>query len=211
MEKILCLILLYSSNNNSIGERFFIGVLSGLFLYIIFYFINKVKEDKETDRRNKIQEHFENKEEELQEKNYYALLKEIATDSKLKLHFNYDTTISQLKEKCNPKYYIDKNDYSKLRIATEIYSELVSAKEPLDKRKIRLLRVRANEQLGVMFSSEYAYNILNKVFNPNNFVDENFDADKLLACTKAHKYILENREDLRKLEQFAYKIGFLKL
>lgn len=176
-------------------------------MYILFYFINK----NNNNRRDKIQAAFEKKDAEEKEVEYYRLLREIAVNSRVKLNFNYEATISQLKEKCNPKYFINKNNFTKLEIATEIYSELLSLKEPLDKRQIRILRKRANEQLGIMLSSEETYKVLDNIFDPTKFVDENFEANKLLACTKAHEYILKNRSDLRKLEQFAYKINLLKL
>lgn len=49
------------------------------------------------------------------------------------------------------------------------------------------------------------------LFNPNNYIDSSFDKDTLVACSWASEYISENKEDIRTLEQLAYRIGLLKL
>lgn len=212
MIKILCLTLLgVYSESSSLGERFFVGALSGLVISIFVYFIGQRKAKKQEKRRTALQDIFEEKENLEREKQYFNTLKNIAEMSGSQLYFNYELTVSQLLEKCNPKYFIESKDCNKLGISTSIYSELLSIAKPYDKEQIRKIRKRASEQLGVSLESEDTFKLLEKVFNPMNFVDENFEADKFLACSKAHMYILENRSDLRKLEQFAYKIGLLKL
>jgi hypothetical protein len=177
---------------------------------IYFLFFKNKRNDKKEEVHAKEQE-IRNKEirAKTEEEEYIETLKEIVNKTKERLVFDHSTTIELLKERCNPKYFLSDND--KTIVATEIYSNLLSLGSQYDKLQVRRLIKRANEELGIKLPSEQAYLIMERVFNPLNCVDENFDKYYLLACNKAHLYIENNKEDLRKLEQFAYGIGFLEI
>lgn len=200
----LFILLTHPNIGDSIGENIYIGVLTSLALSAFLFFADRRRDKKHIKKmqeaHNKTEVH-----------NYITTLSEIAKQSDLKLVFNYPLTVQLLIERCNPKHYL--SDSGRMAVAAELYSELISldTKTNGDKRMVRHLRRLANEQLGVKLPAEDTYLILAKVFNPNNYLDENFDKEKLLACNKAISYIENNKADLRKLEQFAFKIGFIDI
>lgn len=198
MQILLILLKVHPNIGNTLGEKVFIGVLTGAVISLFLYLWNK-REDKTAEIHER----------EAEEQKYLKTLKLIVGNTSEKLIFDYPQTIQLLKERSNPKYFL--NDNRKTIIATQIYSTLISIGDHFDKRQIRLLRIKANEELGINLPSEHAYEVLTRVFNPLNYVDDNFDSEKLLACNWAHRYIENNKHNLRKLEQFANKIGFLIL
>lgn len=206
---LIFLSLVHPSIGDSVGEKVFIAILTSIIISFFFFFKNK-RDEKKEEMRAKEQE-IRNKEirARKEEDEYIETLKRIVKKTKERLVFDYPTTIELLKERCNPKYFLSDND--KTTVAAEIYSNLLSLGCQYDKLQVRKLRKRANEELGIKLPSEQAYSILQRVFNPLNYIDENFDKNYLLACNKAHLFIERNKGDLRKLEQFAYKIGFLEI
>lgn len=189
---------------NSLGESIFVAIITGIVISL-FLSLREKRADKEAlkleERENNLK----------YEKIYYNTLKSIVHDSGKTLFFDYGKTLHQLLEACNPKHYLEPYQPEKIDIATELYSKLRSMKMPYKRIEIRRIRKQANEQLGINLPSQETYNLMVSIFNPKNFIDNNFNAEKLKACTQAYKYIEDNKNDLRKLEQFAYKIGLLKI
>lgn len=111
---------------------------------------------------------------------------------------------------CNPKNFLDPYQPDKLKISTDLYSSLRDNESVYDKLVIRKIRIIADESLGIKLPSKDTYEIMKSIFNPANFVDDKFDKKRLIASSEAYKYINDNKDDLRKLEQFAYQIGLLE-
>ena len=126
------------------------------------------------------------------------------------LWFDFGINHHHLIDGCNPKYFIDNSDLSKLKTATDFYTRLKSLKSSDNPAYLLQIRKQAEEKLGIRIPCEDLYQTLCEVFNPQQFVDDNFDKDKLLASTRAFQYIKENKNDRRKLEKLAYVTGLMK-
>lgn len=187
-----------------IVEVFFTGALNGLIIGILSYIYFAVKEKKEK-RKQKI---IEAKDHEL---SYYDTLQEIVNSKNVKMEFDYYSTYEELIELCNPKYYLESCDKERLSTAIDIYSKLLKCHPFKDKGMIIKLRKEAVNNLQVKLNAKKCYCFLMELFNPAQYVDDNFDSVKLLACNKAYSFISENKNDLRALQNFALRIGLLKL
>lgn len=198
---------------NSIGEKVFIAMLTSIVISIFLFFWNKRTEKREArrERENFKREERQAQEAQTEEEEYFKTLYLIAFERKSEMLFDYDWTIKQLLDKCNPKCFLSPYSPEKVEIATRLFSRLKNLGNNYDKREVRLIRKEANEKLNIELSSEKAYSLLTTLFNPSNYIDEKFDEKKLIACNKAFQHIEKYKTDLRKLEQFAYKIGILKI
>ncbi|MDE6301047.1 MAG: hypothetical protein K2M19_04975 [Muribaculaceae bacterium] len=179
------------------GEKVFLAVITSLSVSFLFYLMGrKGKASTTIDDEFGIDD--------------YYVLKIIANDSRAKLEFDYEGTFKELKEKCNPKLYLEPHQPQKLDIAANLFARINEIENNWNKLEIRKIRKKADEELGIKLSSEKSYRILIEIYDPKKYVDGQFDKDKLLACNRAYKYISENKNDIRKLEQFAKKVGILE-
>ena len=184
---------------NSLGEKIFIGLITSLFIGVYVNYILKRREKRELKKEEtekKIKE----------EKQYNKTLKTIIEESSLILSPNINLIRQELIDKCNPKNFLNDTTLN-LKKATELYERIrtiVDADEILNIRKI------AQKELNIKIIDNDLLTILIDVFNPKNFIDNNFNKERLLCCNKAYNWVLENREDGILLEKFAYEIGLYK-
>lgn len=196
---------------NSVGEKILIGVVCCILLEVIYLLSSKYNEKVKQKENNASVLKTKEESEKIESDKYFKTLRDIASMGSEKISINYNETISQLKDKCNPKLFLECKDLGKLKKSAEIYSELIKLGDNYDRLQVRKLRKEANEILGIYLPSGKTYETLKKIFNPKNFIDENFDKENLIACQRASIFIDENKNDLRKLEQFAHKIGILEI
>lgn len=202
MFSLLCDV--YPGSTNSVGESVFVGILTSIAFGVILWVVNQNSSKKENI---KLEEH----QKKVEKDKYLQTLKSIVKSSGMTISYDYDNTISQLTALCNPKNYLEPYQPEKLKIATELYTELKSISSPYNKQQIRTINKKADEMLLIKLPSEDVFIVLKNIFNPQNFVDDNFDEQKLLASNKAYQYIFQNKNDLRKLQEFAYSCGVLDL
>lgn len=186
--------------NEPLGEEIFIGILTSITISIFFYIKYKVANRKVTNM-SQAEEVGRNCE----------ILKIIVSENNNYIKFCYEKNIIELLEKWNPKQFLEPYNPDKLRTSVELYAALRKLNLPGDKRSVLHIRKIADEALDIKLNSEEMYTYMRDLFNPNNYIDSSFDKDKLVACSWASEYISENKEDIRKLEQLAYRIGLLKL
>lgn len=196
---ILAYILLtvYPNIGNSLGEKIFIGVLTGLTIGLFFFFKDKRNARKESKRIE-----FENQEK--GKRSYHDALHEIVNESNVGDIISIEEIRNLLIDQCNPKNFCEPFDTKKIEAATQIYVSLKSETWPLN---IKTLWQLAENSLGVYLDSTSLYEILSKIYNPTNFVDENFDELKFRAANKAFSYINEHKDSLRELYDFCSSLN----
>lgn len=180
-----------------IGERMFIGALTGLIFSVIFFFYQRSK-DKQASK-----EHVE------------EVKKEIISNSKVTLSVDntkilvncYTTLFAELKEKCNPANFMDPYDAEKVEISNNIFSKLNSNATNI----LALIQLRnlAINKLGLSFSAKEIYEKLSEAYNPHKFVGENYDADKLHVANQIYSRIQSSQNNIIELEKIAHECGIV--
>ena len=183
-----------------IGERIFIGLLTGIIFSVIYFFYEKNKNkkvSKECDEKVK---------------------KEILSDSKGTLAIVnplipvncYTSLYEELKEKCNPANFMNPYDAEKVEISNNIFSRLDSNATNI--QALIQLRNLAINKLGLSFSAKEIYEKLAEAYNPQKFVGKNYDADKLHIANQVYSRIQSNQNSIIELEKIAqeYGIDFVK-
>lgn len=114
----------------------------------------------------------------------------------------YPSLLEEMKEKskpsnfCNPECY----DERRVEIAIEIYEVVQSGSA--DDETLRMLRNRAIDELGVVFSSKKLYEELMKYCNVKIYEEmQPFDAARIREANHYCQMINDARHDIRKLEQ----------
>jgi hypothetical protein len=177
------------------GERFFVGAIDGLILAVIIYFVQKRRKKKEKKQYEK------------------ALKEEIYHESSLQTKFSsntievdyYNTLYDELKEKCNPANYMNPYNAEKVEISNQIYSQLDSNKDNI--YFLIELRNLAIKKLGISFSAKELFEKLSMIYNPNNYIGEKYDADKLHVANQVYAKIQKISEDIVGLEKLAKENG----
>lgn len=180
------LILLYSE---SYSERAFIGFLTASFISLIVWLYNRSKQKRASEEATKqVQQNI------VKEANENVF-------SNYNLNIDYSSIYKELKEKCNPSNYMNPYDAKKVEISNSIYSQL-----EINKNNITVLielRNKAIKELEIHFSAKELYDKLSLIFNPSNFMNENYDAVKLYAANKIYSQIQQCKDDIIKLERIA--------
>lgn len=182
-----------------IGERFFIGILTALTIYLFFSYLDK-RSDKRTKRK---------------EESALKIKKEILYQNTIRnIAKGYTTTLkhvidglnvkSQLLDKCNPRNFLSPYNPQKVNIATMLYAELQSGKK---ETPLNQIWDEAEAKLGIFLDAETIFNELSNIFNPNRFVGNNFNETTLLVCNRAYDYIQNNRTNLRNLLEFTENLN----
>jgi hypothetical protein len=183
MATTILMILLYS-HSESWGELFFIGAITSLGFSALMWIINKVKEKKNIKVETK------------------QVQQEIVEEAdKVTLKIDYSFLCDELKEKCNPSNFMAPYEAKKVEISNSIYSQLTD--EEIELSELIALRNRAIKELNISFSSQELYEKLSTIFNPKNFVNDNYDAVKLYVANKVYSQILESKNDIIELEKIA--------
>ncbi len=105
----------------------------------------------------------------------------------------------EFKIKCNPANYLNPYNAEKVDISNSIYSQLDSNKNSVD--LLILLRNQAINQLGISFSAKIIYEKLCSIYNPANFIGDNYNPEKLYAANKIYSIIQQNKDIVIELEK----------
>ena len=187
-------IILYVGQTQSLGERVFIGALSGLVFSIFIWLMNKRSAKKEQKEAELVKE-----------QQTKQIQKEIALEVVSKHIFDdsldYSNLYEELREKCNPSNYMNPYNAEKVEIANSIFSQLDGFKDDVD--TLVQLRNQAINKLGLSFSSTALFNKLCDIYNPSNFMGKNYDAEKLSAANIIFAQIQQKKDDIIELERIA--------
>ena len=87
----------------------------------------------------------------------------------------------------------------KVSKANELYSEVLTTNAQ-DDGKLKELRLRAREELGVKFSTELLYEKLTAACNPKNFTGEAYNKERLELANRLYQAVLMNADNVFALE-----------
>ena len=112
----------------------------------------------------------------------------------------YHSLYKELKVRCAPENFMDPYEPEKVSKANELYSEVL-ATDAHDDGKLKRLRSRAMEELGVQFSTELLYEKLSAVCNPKNFTGDAYDKERLKLANRLYQAVLKNADNVVALEE----------
>ena len=90
----------------------------------------------------------------------------------------YQSLLEELQEKCKPNLFY--NDPEKFKVSNEIYAVLRDPHSDIERNSSeqRMLRKRAEEELGVVFDTTRLRSLLERELNPDQFIGaENYDKE----------------------------------
>lgn len=176
---------------NTLGLEIISSILISLSLIFILKLIGIRKSKKDMDATTK----------QVQQDIAKNALTNTDLNSLYKLEYDYSYLYNELECKCNPSNYLHPYDPQKVEISNSIYSQLKENKA--DFSELIALRNRAIKELNIEFSSKELYDILSQIFNPSNFMNENYDAVKLDATNQIYSQILKHKNNIVELERIA--------
>lgn len=208
-------------------HRFFkeFGLLPTIVVFLVgclvFYLINRRQENetrwKEEQRKSETEERRRAKKEE-EQSNLLRLQKQIANSLKTGTNTQeksdefiravYHNLYDELKSKCNPINFMKPYNAAQVNIANEIFSKLNNTQKD-DIRNLILLKNKAIKGLGITYTNPKLYETLCNVYNPKNFMGENYDANKLNAANKLFAEIEKYKNDILSLESIAKRVGLI--
>ena len=121
---------------------------------------------------------------------------------------HYDSLHEELKARCAPENFMNPYEPEKVSRANKLYSEILSIGKN-DNEKLKLLRLRAMEELGIKFSTEQLYEKLTAACNPKNFTGDSYNEERLELANGLYQQILMNADDIFALEEIEDKAGDL--
>lgn len=196
METILNILLYVGRRDQPLPDRIFWAVVSGSVVVLLSYLIARhnrkklvKKQDEDALRQEVVMD--------------ILLARELFNDHPFKA--DDDTLYAQMKEKCNPANFLEPYDAKKVEVSNDIYSKLDAAKN--NEKGLMSLRNRAIAELGVTYENPALYEKLSALFNPQNFVGDNYDAEKLRVANKYYAKVQKYKENLIELERIYYEIN----
>ena len=121
---------------------------------------------------------------------------------------HYDSLHEELKARCAPENFMNPYEPEKVSRANKLYSEILSI-DKNDDEKLKLLRLRAMEELGIKFSTEQLFEKLTAACNPKNFTGDSYNEERLELANGLYQQILMNADDIFALEEIEDKAGDL--
>jgi hypothetical protein len=121
---------------------------------------------------------------------------------------HYDSLHEELKARCAPENFMNPYEPEKVSRANKLYSEILSIGKN-DNEKLKLLRLRAMEELDIKFSTEQLYEKLTAACNPKNFTGDSYNEERLELANGLYQQILMNADDIFALEEIEDKAGDL--
>lgn len=112
----------------------------------------------------------------------------------------YESLHAELKAKCAPQNFMNPYEPEKVSRANELYAEVLATNAQAD-GKLKSLRLRAIEELGVKFSTEQLYEKLTAACNPKNFTGESYNKERLELANNLYQQILMNADNIFALEE----------
>lgn len=117
---------------------------------------------------------------------------------------HYDSLHEELKARCAPENFMNPYEPEKVSRANKLYSEILSIGKN-DNEKLKLLRLRAMEELGIKFSTEQLFEKLTAACNPKNFTGDSYNKERLELANGLYQQILMNADDIFVLEEIEEK------
>ena len=116
----------------------------------------------------------------------------------------YESFHDELKARCAPENFMNPYEPEKVSRANKLYSEILSI-DKNDDEKLKLLRLRAMEELGIKFSTEQLFEKLIAACNPKNFTGDSYNKERLELANGLYQQILMNADDIFVLEEIEEK------
>ncbi len=116
----------------------------------------------------------------------------------------YESLHAELKARCAPENFMNPYEPEKVSRANELYAEVLATNAQADE-KLKSLRLRAMEELGVKFSTEQLFEKLTAVCNPKNFTGDSYNKERLELANGLYQQILMNADNIFALEEIAYE------
>lgn len=119
----------------------------------------------------------------------------------------YESLYAELTSKCYPQNFMEPYDHQKVKIANEIYAEILKSAENLT--KLKELRIRAIKELNIQFSTEELYKKLLDLTNPQKFMEfmREYDAEKVSLANDFYQRVKDNANDVIELEAIQDEIN----
>ena len=117
---------------------------------------------------------------------------------------HYDSLHEELKARCAPENFMNPYEPEKVSRANKLYSEILTL-DKNDDEKLKLLRLRAMEELGIKFSTEQLFEKLTAACNPKNFTGDSYNEERLELANGLYQQILMNADDIFALEEVEEK------
>lgn len=116
----------------------------------------------------------------------------------------YESLHDELKARCAPENFMNPYEPEKVSRANKLYSEILTL-DKNDDEKLKLLRLRAMEELGIKFSTEQLFEKLTASCNPKNFTGDSYNKERLELANGLYQQILMNADDIFALEEIEEK------
>lgn len=139
-----------------------------------------------------------NKEDGLNTKN--AKQKEEQPPVKGPIDGKYESLYAELTSKCYPQNFMEPYDHQKVKVANEIYAEILKSADDLT--KLKELRIRAINELKIQFSTEELYRKLLDLTNPQKLMEfmREYDAEKVSLANDFYQRVKDNANNIIELE-----------
>jgi len=112
----------------------------------------------------------------------------------------YQSLHAELKVRCAPENFMNPYEPEKVSKANELYSEVLATDAQADE-KLKQLRLRAIEELGIKFSTEELFDKLSAACNPKNFTGESYNKKRLELANRLYQTVLMNADNVLALEE----------
>ena len=120
----------------------------------------------------------------------------------------FQSLYEELKARCAPENFMNPYEPEKVSRANELYSEVLGT-DVHDGEKLKELRLRAIEELGVKFSTELLYEKLTAACNPKNFTGKVYNKERLELANRLYQDVLMNADNVFALEGIEEKAEIL--
>lgn len=121
---------------------------------------------------------------------------------------HYQNLHAELEARCAPENFMNPYEPEKVSRANELYSEILSI-DKNDDEKLKSLRLKAVEELGVKFSTEEIYERLTNACNPRYFTGIYYDKERLELANRLYQQVLVNADNIFALEEIEEEAGDL--
>lgn len=112
----------------------------------------------------------------------------------------YESLHAELKARCAPENFMNPYEPEKVSKANELYAEVLATNEQANE-KLKSLRLRAIDELGVKFSTEQIFKKLTAACNPKNFTGDSYNKERLDLANRLYQHILMSADNIFALEE----------
>ena len=129
-----------------------------------------------------------------------AYIEQSSSHFKQPIRGRFQSLYEELKARCAPENFMNPYEPEKVSRANELYSEVLET-DVHDDGKLKELRLRTIEELGVKFSTELLYEKLTAACNPKNFTGEAYNKERLELANRLYQEVLMNSDNVFALEE----------